>query len=589
MSFTILTGLNCENFYYVDTEIVSLHNMNFSTVFIAVSSPTIVCREVNTITAAAHLLFSTVSCSSCLHPLSSVLLWCRPSHTVPFRPRTRRSLLATLVALLLLSGDIQPNPGPPATATDYVTLGSLNIRSVTTKAALVHDIIQDNSIQILALQETWLPSDSHPAIKQDAAPPGFVVHHVHRPIVAGGPSRGGGLAVISSEHIKVRPRDLHFTPSTFELQSVSVHTSPPVLLLNIYQPNSPPPSAFFAELDTLLTNIAAESSSPLVLCGDLNCPGANGQSVNDHLDDVLTSCGLHQFVKQPTRGPNLLDVVASSDPHLVPEVRVIDCCEVTDHRLVTAKIRARRPRPPPLEFTYRDLKRLNLADFEASIRRSELFTSPACTADLFAEQLRSVVTAVLDKFVPLKTVKKRAQKSSSKWLSTEAVSAKRDRRRLERIWHKSRSEPDRCAYRVACRRANRLINQSRSDFIRSEIDSCVDLKQRWSTIKNCSIPRTQKNCLTTLTLHCVINSLTFLHLKLFNYVTTFYLAWPPTYLLNLSLCLLSLFTLVQLYKHFHRSPLKKLQKYFLVFALNPRPWTTYQLPSLNPVLMSSPY
>jgi hypothetical protein len=392
-------------------------------------------------------------------------------------------LLATLVALLLLSGDIQPNPGPPATATDYVTLGSLNIRSVTTKAALVHDIIQDNSIQILALQETWLPSDSHPAIKQDAAPPGFVVHHVHRPIVAGGPSRGGGLAVISSEHIKVRPRDLHFTPSTFELQSVSVHTSPPVLLLNIYQPNSPPPSAFFAELDTLLTNIAAESSSPLVLCGDLNCPGANGQSVNDHLDDVLTSCGLHQFVKQPTRGPNLLDVVASSDPHLVPEVRVIDCCEVTDHRLVTAKIRARRPRPPPLEFTYRDLKRLNLADFEASIRRSELFTSPACTADLFAEQLRSVVTAVLDKFVPLKTVKKRAQKSSSKWLSTEAVSAKRDRRRLERIWHKSRSEPDRCAYRVACRRANRLINQSRSDFIRREIDSCVDLKQRWSTIK----------------------------------------------------------------------------------------------------------
>ena len=242
LSFITLIGLSCENFYCFNSENVSFHDTNFSAVFIAASSPTTVCREAYTITAAAHLLFSTVLISSsCLHQLSSVLLWCRPPLSVPFKPRTRRSLLATLVALLLLSGDIQPNPGPPAT-TDYVTFGSLNIRSVSTKAALVHDIIQDNSIQILALQETWLPSDIHPAIKQDAAPPGFVVHHVHRPIVAGGPSRGGGLAVISSEHIKVRPRNLHFTPITFELQSFSVHTSPPVLLLNIYQPNSPPPS-----------------------------------------------------------------------------------------------------------------------------------------------------------------------------------------------------------------------------------------------------------------------------------------------------------------------------------------------------------
>jgi len=170
LNFISLIGLFGENFYCFNSENVSSQNVNFPAVFIAASSPTTVCREANTITAAAaHLLFSTVLISSsCLHQLSSVLLWCRPPLSVPFRPRTRRSLLATLVALLLLCGDIQPNPGPPAT-TDYVTFGSLNIRSVATKAALVHDIIQDNNIQILALQETWLPLDTHPAIKQDAA------------------------------------------------------------------------------------------------------------------------------------------------------------------------------------------------------------------------------------------------------------------------------------------------------------------------------------------------------------------------------------------------------------------------------------
>jgi len=38
-------------------------------------------------------------------------------------------------------------------------------------------------------------------------------------------------------------------------------------------------------------------------------------------------------------------------------------------------------------------------------------------------------------------------------------------------------------YRVGCRHANGLINQSRRDHIRSELEACSDPRQRWTVAK----------------------------------------------------------------------------------------------------------
>jgi len=43
---------------------------------------------------------------------------------------------------------------------------------------------------------------------------------------------------------------------------------------------------------------------------------------------------------------------------------------------------------------------------------------------------------------------------------------------------------DRAAYRSACRTANRLINESRSDYFASRMDKLVsDAKRRWAAVK----------------------------------------------------------------------------------------------------------
>ena len=77
-----------------------------------------------------------------------------------------------------------------------------NINSARNKAAIIHDIIDENSLDCLVLTETRLQADLPSAIKDDIAPEGFSVRHVHRSPTARHPL-GGGLALISRESLTV--------------------------------------------------------------------------------------------------------------------------------------------------------------------------------------------------------------------------------------------------------------------------------------------------------------------------------------------------------------------------------------------------
>ena len=87
------------------------------------------------------------------------LLVCRSSRYV-FVSRERRSLPAVVTALLLLLGGVESNPGPVSS----ITLGVFNVRSVVRKAALLHSLIADEKLDVVALSETWTSASDPPAI-----------------------------------------------------------------------------------------------------------------------------------------------------------------------------------------------------------------------------------------------------------------------------------------------------------------------------------------------------------------------------------------------------------------------------------------
>ena len=92
-----------------------------------------------------------------------------------FSTRRCRSPSAILVVLLLLRAGVESNPGPVGNAqtpSKNIRLGLLNTRSVVHKAAVIHDIIRDNSLDVFVLTETWIREDAPNTIKMDVAPPG---------------------------------------------------------------------------------------------------------------------------------------------------------------------------------------------------------------------------------------------------------------------------------------------------------------------------------------------------------------------------------------------------------------------------------
>ena len=98
--------------------------------------------------------------------------------------------------------NVEANPGPPRK--HLVSLGSLNIRSGVKKAAVLHDIISDRRLDVLGIQESWIPSDAPATVKNDIAPVGYTILHVHRELRTDGPKRGGGIAVVHRNSLAVR-------------------------------------------------------------------------------------------------------------------------------------------------------------------------------------------------------------------------------------------------------------------------------------------------------------------------------------------------------------------------------------------------
>src|SRR5215469_5699497 len=144
--------------------------------------------------------------SASLHPslngvyssLFSSLRSLRRSFTATSRPRffSRKELAYLLIYFsLLLSGDVELNPGPsPPNNLSFATLNIRSASSVTSeldKPTVLRYFILCNSLDILLLTETWLSSDSPPSVVNSLTPAGYSL--LHQPRSTG---RGGGLAVI---------------------------------------------------------------------------------------------------------------------------------------------------------------------------------------------------------------------------------------------------------------------------------------------------------------------------------------------------------------------------------------------------------
>jgi hypothetical protein len=407
-----------------------------------------------------------------------------------FRPTFHRRRTLVLIAALLLKSGIESNPGPVSHRNLQLNLGLTNAQSIVNKAALVHDVITENQLDLLAVTETWVYEDSPDVHKREAAPNGYSVVHVHRKLVgAGGVKKcGGGVALIHRSDIRVTLVPTRPVAKSFELLLAKVANCTLGLTIAIvYRAPGTSVGEFVTELSDLVDS--GRLGLRYVICGDLNCPGPAGTKglIAEELAEFIDGHSLRQHVIKPThRAGNILDHILTPDDRVTITDTVVQDVGLSDHYLVKCQVAASIDRPPIVQASFRNWKRLDLDKFKARLRYSTVCTQPATTASAFASQLQDCVTTILDELAPMCTSTKRRQKPDSRWLSEEAIEAKRARRRLERKWVKTGRtvESIRKEYRAACRAANELITESRRKFYAERVtQSSHDPRALWRCVK----------------------------------------------------------------------------------------------------------
>ena len=190
---------------------------------------------------------------------------------------------------------------------------------------------------------------------------------------------------------------------TFEMQCICIRsTHRSVLLLNIYRPPHSAASAeFFTELGNVIAATTVHYSGPVLLVGDLNCHSTTPGYVDDKLLDLLTSLDFVQHVTKPTRGNQILDIVASSS-HCSPilSVSVQSSHEISDHLLVKARLDLGTNAGSVTTRSWRPLKCVDFSVLDERLLNSTLVTDPPKDADEYANLIASVVSKELDLVAP---------------------------------------------------------------------------------------------------------------------------------------------------------------------------------------------
>ncbi|MCI0561137.1 MAG: reverse transcriptase domain-containing protein [Nitrososphaera sp.] len=398
-----------------------------------------------------------------------------------------------LIIILLLIAGTEPNPGPQSHA---VNMAVVNAWSIVNKTALIHDLIADHGLGLLAITETFVYEDSPDVHKKDVAPEGYSVVHQHRQKKPGTATpRGGGVALIYRNDIRVKmlkADPLKFTSCEILLVKLT-NVAKGVTVAIVYRPPRSQIPDFITEMTNLLNS--GILGDRFIICGDMNCPGPvnTKEKLNSLFLHMIEEQNLKQHVQIPTcRTGNILDhILTPDDVSLVRDVSVRDV-GLSDHFLVTCKISEPIHRAPAVKVTFRRWAKMDIDVFKQRLLSSTVYTAPAPTANDFTTQLKADIVEILDDIVPIQEKTKRVGKLNNKWLSEEAVKAKQVRRQLERKWNSTRLEGVRIAYRKACKIANRLINESRKSFyVKSIQESSCDPKKLWQTVKgilhtNCS-------------------------------------------------------------------------------------------------------
>ena len=189
---------------------------------------------------------------------------------------------------------------------------------------------------------------------------------------------------------------------------------------------------------------------------------------------LLASCNLTQHVKIPThRHGRTLDLIITPTNTTLNPIITSSHIVTSDHYQIVTSINVlpNQP-PPPTTFTYRRINAIDYPKFIDDLNSSPLITNPpGCLPDLL-DSFFTTLRSLLDHHAPLLTKTNISSRTApTPWITTEILSLKSVRRRLERTYIASHSIFDLKLLRSATNRYHKFIASAKKSFYASLVQS----------------------------------------------------------------------------------------------------------------------
>lgn len=210
------------------------------------------------------------------------------------------------------------------------------------KVPMLEEMIEEDNIYFVALTETHL-NKNH--LDAEIQMHNFTLFRADRK-----DRRHGGVALYLREDIAANAQTLiSFSNGTTELLAVYLSKMDLAIII-LYRPPNTTLDIFkeaTTKIRSLLGNLPTNSTE-VILTGDFNLPSITWTSMHitggsrdvkqlaEELLDIINTLYLKQFIEEPTRGLNILDLLISNNFNLVHSYENIKT-QMSDHNLINVR------------------------------------------------------------------------------------------------------------------------------------------------------------------------------------------------------------------------------------------------------------
>ncbi|GFR92603.1 ATP-dependent DNA helicase [Elysia marginata] len=210
----------------------------------------------------------------------------------------------------------------------------------------------------------------------------------------------------------------------------------------------------------------------LIFIGDFNIHVENeNDSQAKWLMELFDSLNLEQHIREPTHdGGHTLDLLVTQKNNSFVKFDKVEECHFSDHKSIHFIISAKKPKPSRKTLKYRKTKNIDIEAFKRSIVEAEVSKKIKACASVNEKinVLSNTISNVLEAHAPQK-VKSIVIRQNCKWYTDGFRKTKRERRKAERRWKKSRLEIDRQLYVTIKNKVNDMIKSGKRKYFKDKL------------------------------------------------------------------------------------------------------------------------